>query len=64
MQSRQRLPGQKCKPGKREQTHGNAWGKQGAVGVEEQIQREYLNTLMEEIGAGTVDSLRDVNKVG
>ena len=57
VQSRQRLPGQKCKPGTREQTHGNVWGKQGAVGAEEQVQREYLNTLMEEIGAGTVDCI-------
>ena len=55
VQRRQRLPGQKCRPGAREQTQGSSWGRQGAVGAEEQMQKEYLNTLMDPIGAGTVD---------
>ena len=57
VQARQRLPGQKSKRGVREQSRGSTWGMRGAVGAEEQMQREYTNVLMEEVGAGTVDCI-------
>ena len=45
VQARQRLPGQKSKRGVREQSQGSTWGMRGAVGAEEQMQREYMFVL-------------------
>ena len=57
VQARQRLPGQKIKRGAREQIQGNTWGRMESVSAEEQAQKEYLDALMEEVGACTVDCI-------
>ena len=57
VQARQRLPGPQSQQGVWEQRQQDTWGIRGAVGAEEQVQEEYLNALMEEVGAGTVDCI-------